>query len=196
MSISNGKLIFGLITFMVYYSSGSSDPFPPHLRHVLNYCALAWSDYYKKLLLFHYPCQVNGSAMGDASGKALTSFWKMSAPFSALFEEGSSCVVTDPPALGGLRALLSTLSPISNCEAGVLQMQQLFQKTKMKRVLKSFRQFRAREGFWTPSVDCNTTVAVLACLLFPLLFRCFLLFWDLFPLCIFLLFAPDEHKFI
>lgn len=105
-------------------------------------------------------------------------------------------VVTDPPALGGLRALLSTLSPISNCEAGVLQMQQLFQKTKMKRVLKSFRQFRAREGFWTPSVDCNTTVAVLACLLFPLLFRCFLLFWDLFPLCIFLLFAPDEHKFI
>lgn len=94
MSISNGKLIFGLITFMVYYSSGSSDPFPPHLRRVLNYCALAWSDYYKKLLLFHYPSQVNGSAMGDASGKALTSFWKMSAPFCALFEEGSSCVLS------------------------------------------------------------------------------------------------------
>ena len=58
---------------------------------------------------------------------------------SALFEEGFLlCVVTYPPALGGFRAPLATLSPISNREAEVLQMQQLFQKQKMKEVLKSF----------------------------------------------------------
>lgn len=75
----------------------------------------------------------------------------------APFEEGSSCVFAkDPPASGGLRAPLTTLSPISNREAGVLQMQQLFQKHKMKRVLKSFSQFRARKCLRTLSVGCNT----------------------------------------
>lgn len=52
------------------------------------------------------------------------------------------CVVADPPALGGLRAPLAALSPISNRGAAVLQTQQLFQKQKMKRVLKSFSEFR------------------------------------------------------
>lgn len=94
MSISNGKLILGLITFMAYYFNGSSDPFPAHLCRDLNYCALARIDYYKKVFLLHFCSQVMGSAMADTSGKAATSFWKMSSLFSPPFEEGSSCVLS------------------------------------------------------------------------------------------------------
>lgn len=131
--------------------------FLAHLWRVLNHCTLAEIDYYKKVFLLHFPSQVMGSAMGDTSGKAATSFWKMSSLFSVSLWRGLLLrVVTDPPALGGLRAPLTTLSPISNREAGVLQMQQLFQKQKMKRVLKSFSQFRARKCLRTLSVDCNT----------------------------------------
>lgn len=74
MTIRNEKLILGLITFMAYYLNGSSDPFPAHLCRVLNYCALAGIDYYKKVFLLHFASQVMGSAMGDTSGRAATSF--------------------------------------------------------------------------------------------------------------------------
>ncbi len=50
-----------------------------------------------------------GSAVGDASGKAAASFWKMSSLFSAAFVEGSSCVLSQTY----LRAAPATLSPIT-----------------------------------------------------------------------------------
>lgn len=83
MIISNGKLILGLIPFMAYYFNDSSDPF-------LTYCALAGNNNSKKVFWLYFPSQVMGSAMGDTSGKAVKSFWKMSSPF----EEGSSCALS------------------------------------------------------------------------------------------------------
>lgn len=160
MTISNGKLILGLITFMAYYFNGSSDPFATHLWRLLNYCALAGIDYYKKVFFIAFSQPSDGLCHGwhlwessDIVLKDELSFFF----FRSLWRGLLLCVVTDPPALGGLRAPLTTLSPISYREAGVLQMQQLFQKQKMKRVLKSFSQFRARKCLRTLSVNCNTT---------------------------------------
>lgn len=53
-----------------------------HLWLVPNYCTLAGIDYYKKVFLLHFPSRAMGSAMGDTSGRAATSFWKMN---SSLF---------------------------------------------------------------------------------------------------------------
>lgn len=77
MTVSDGKLILGLITFMAYYCDGSSNPSASNLWHVLNYCALAGIDYYEKVFLLRLPRQVMDSATGDTSGEAATSFWKM-----------------------------------------------------------------------------------------------------------------------
>lgn len=161
MSVSNGKLILGLITFMAYYFSGSSDVCSALSWRVLNYCALAGIDYYKKLFLLHFPSQVMVSATGDTSGRAETSFFKRRALSLSLFFLRSLWrglllrVVTDPPASWSLRAPLTTLSPISNREAAFLQMQQLFQKQKMKRGLKSFSQFSVLKCLRTLFVDFN-----------------------------------------
>lgn len=79
------------------WSITATTPQIPSFAHswlVPNYCTLAGIDYYKKVFLLHFPSRVMGSAMGDTSGRAATSFWKTNSLFSAPFEEGSSCVLS------------------------------------------------------------------------------------------------------
>lgn len=105
------------------------------------------------------------------------------------------CVVTDPPALGGLRALLTTLSPVlkrwshSSASAAIISKAQ-----KIKSALKSLSQFPAK-CLRTLSVDCNTTC--LSWLVFSSPALSDLCFFFLHPsFHILALPAPDKHTLI
>lgn len=78
-------------------------------------------------------------------------------------------------------------------------MQQLFKKQKIKRVLKSFSQFRARTQLKTQPVDCNNA-CLLACLLFSSFFLLLGGSVPLFPTPLLyaytVLLAPDKHTLI
>lgn len=134
MIISNRNLILALIPFMAYFSMKPQTCSFPFMAFLTN-CMLAGNNHHTKVFLLYSLSLVMGSALVDASGKAATSLRKM----STSFEAGSSCVLSQTHLHGeDLRAQFATLSPISNRGARILLMQQLFQKQKMKGIVKFF----------------------------------------------------------
>lgn len=127
---------------------------------------LAGNNHYTKVFLLSSLSWVMGSALVDTSGKAATSLRKM----SSSFEAGSSCVLSQTHLhWEDLRAQFATLWPISNREARILLMQQLFQKQKMKGIVTGFLSVQSEE---TPqnSVDCKTAPLSLVVISFSFFF--------------------------
>lgn len=125
-----------------------------YLCCVVHSCILAeWIV--KRAFYCIYSSQVLVCASGNICGKAATSFW-MRDFFFLLFLQTSPHVCCHITHLHWEDSEHSSfLSSVSNCAAQLLQMQQLFQKHKMKEKLRSLSQLRVNKCLKTLHIIFN-----------------------------------------
>lgn len=157
MMIKTRKLVLDLIIFMAYYFNGFLDLFPAHLCHVVNYCSLPVIPLSIKRY-FHCIFPSKWGALPQVSPLRKHSF--DGGKRSPLKRCSSRALPPTRLHWEASQHPSTTLSPISNRQAGVLQIQQLLQKQKMKRTQKVLVSSERGDASELPSLSCPFFVSI------------------------------------